>query len=50
MINAVHPSVRITNAPPNARHRDGGGCSMRLLAPVAALAAALLLTRKRNPR
>jgi hypothetical protein len=50
MIGAVHPSVRITNAPPNARHRDGGGCSLLVLAPVAAGLATLLFTRKRNPR
>jgi hypothetical protein len=49
MTDGVHPSVRITNTNnPNARHRDSGGCAPLALAPVAALAVALLLIRKRN--
>lgn len=48
MIPSVHPSVRITNTAPNARHRGGKGCFALVLAPAVALVMAAKLARKRT--
>jgi len=48
MIGSVHPSVRITNANPNARHRGSNGCFDLVLAPVVLLATVAMIFWKRT--